>query len=363
MSAMNCTTPDHVLLAAPIGLGPLHARALRRERPVGEVSEAQRPLPRAAGDDPVGRGMPRDSTLGMVHAASAPPRLALVCGSGGVKSVAALGVAQVLEDAGITPDLIAGCSAGAVFGALLAAGLPSPDCLQLARTLWSRDITGVRRRGALLDMALGSMLPSRGAGFGETFALRDDRLIWERLRQAFGAQRIEDLPVALTVNATDALTGESVLLNGGSLCDALRASVALPFLFAPHRVEGRLLVDGSVSDPLPVAAAAHAEVVLAIGFEVPTPHRVTGPTRLATRVTAALTNNLMHARLASHAAPTRITLLPALDRRVGLFDTHAMPYLVELGRQAARQALPRLEHLLASRGTGAAVHALRHRRA
>jgi NTE family protein len=86
--------------------------------------------------------------------------------------------------------------------------------------------------------------------------------------------------------------------------------------------------------------------VLALGFQVPSPRRVTGPTRLATRVTATLTNNLMHARLAAHAGPTRITLIPELDRRVGLFDTEAMPYLVELGRQAAREALPRLERLL-----------------
>jgi NTE family protein len=130
--------------------------------------------------------------------------------------------------------------------------------------------------------------------------------------------------------------------------DALRASIALPFLFAPHRVDGRLLVDGSVCDPLPIGAASHARVVLALGFEVPAPSAVTGPTRLATRVTATLTNNLMQARIAAHAGPGRITIVPTLERRVGLFDTRAMPELIELGRRAARQALPELERLLAA---------------
>ncbi len=276
------------------------------------------------------------------------PRLALVLGSGGVRAVAALGLMQVLEEAGIRPDLIVGCSAGAVFGALPAAGRQAADSLHLAQTLWSREITSQRRRRAWVEMALGPLVRGQGEQFASRFALRDDRLIMERLRQAFGTLQLQDLPIPLRVNATDAVSGQPVLLSQGSLCDALRASVALPFLFAPHRVDGRLLVDGSVCDPLPLGAAADADLVLALGFEVPSPRAVTGPTRLATRVTAALTNNLMQARIASHAGPTRITLLPALERRVGLFDTQAMPYLVEVGRAAAREALPRLERLLAA---------------
>lgn len=283
--------------------------------------------------------------------ASSAPRFALVLGSGGVKSVASLGVFEVLEQAGIRPDLIVGCSAGAVFGGVVAAGHPAAECLRLAQTLWSREITGVRRREAWLDLALAPVAAARRERFGETFALRDDRLIMERIRSAFGMQRLEDLPIPMVVNATDAETGEPVRLTRGLVHDALRASIALPFLFAPHRVEGRLLVDGSVCDPLPIAAAAHARVVLALGFEVPGPTAVTGPTRLATRVTAALTNNLMHARIAAHAGPGRITIVPSLERRVGLFDTRAMPELIEIGRRAARQVLPELERLLTTAAT------------
>lgn len=279
---------------------------------------------------------------------SSRPRFALVLGSGGVKSIASLGVVEVLEEAGIRPDLIVGCSAGAVFGGVVASGHSAAECLRLAQSLWSREITSVRRREAWLDLALSPMGMGRGDRFGETFALRDDRLILERIRCAFGDRQLEELPIPMVVNATDAQTGEPVHLSQGSVCDALRASIALPFLFAPHRVQGRLLVDGSVCDPLPIGAAAHARVVLAVGFEVPPPAAVTGPTRLATRVTATLTNNLMRARIAAHAGPGRIAVLPSLGRRVGLFDTRAMPELIELGRRTARQVLPELERLLAS---------------
>ena len=80
------------------------------------------------------------------------------------------------------------------------------------------------------------------------------------------------------------------------------------------------------------------------------PHRVDGPSRLLAQVTSALTNNLMQARLAeASASGTRLlSLVPHLERRVGLFDTAAMPYLVDAGRRVAEAALP-------------AIHALLHR--
>lgn len=296
-------------------------------------------LPERTGSPPAVPRSPR---------AGGAPRLALVLGSGGVRAVAALGLLQVLEEAGIQPDLIVGCSAGAIFGALLAAGHDARGSLQLAQTLWSREVTSQRRSRAWVEMALGPLVEAEGSRFAHRFALRDDGLIQQRLQQAFGDAQLQHLRVPMVVNATDAVSGQPVRLSEGSVCDALRASVALPFLFAPHQVHGRWLVDGSLCDPLPLAAAAHAEVVLAMGFEVPAPGRVDGPTRLATRVTAALTNNLMRAHIAAHAGPSRIVLLPTLGRRVGLFETQAMPELVALGRSAGQQALPQLLRALAA---------------
>ncbi len=273
-----------------------------------------------------------------------PPRFAIVLGSGGVRSIAALGMCEVLAREGLQPDLVVGCSAGALFGALMAAGHGAEEAVRIATTLWSADVTKQRRWRAIPQM-----LWPRLGGFDADFALRDDRLVMQRLQQAFGDVQIEDLPLALRVATTDAATGERVVLRSGSLVQALRASIALPFMFKPVHIDGRRLIDGFVADPLPVSAAADATAVLALGFESPLPRRVDGPSRLLAQTTSALTNNLMQARLAEAAAGglSLLSLVPALQRRVGLFDTAAMPELVDVGRRATEQALPAIRALLA----------------
>ncbi len=270
-------------------------------------------------------------------------RFAIVLGSGGVRSIAALGMVEVLAREGLHPDLVVGCSAGAMFGALIAAGHSADEAVRIATTLWSADVTRQRRWRAIPQM----LWPRLGR-FDADFALRDDRLVMQRLEQAFGDVGIEGLHLALRVTTTDAATGERVVLRSGSLVQALRASIALPFMFRPVHIDGRRLIDGFVADPLPVSAAADAHTVLALGFESPMPRRVDGPSRLLAQVTSALTNNLMQARLAeANAGGTRLlTLVPHLERRVGLFDTEAMPYLVDAGRRATEAALPALRALL-----------------
>ena len=271
------------------------------------------------------------------------PRFALVLGSGGVRSIAALGMVEVLAREGLMPDLVVGCSAGAMFGALIAAGHDASGAVRLATTLWSAEVTRQRRWRAIPQM----LWPRLGR-FDADFALRDDALVMQRLTQAFGDVHIEDLRMALRVTTTDAGTGQRVVLGAGSLVQALRASIALPFMFAPVHIDGRRLIDGFVADPLPVSAAADAHAVVALGFESPMPHRIDGPSRMLAQVTSALTNNLMQARLAeAQTGGTRLlSIVPQLERRVGLFDTQAMPYLVDVGRRAAEAMLPAIRALL-----------------
>ena len=270
-------------------------------------------------------------------------RFAIVLGSGGVRSIAALGMVEVLQREGLVPDLVVGCSAGAMFGALIAAGHGADEAVRIATTLWSANVTRQRRWRALAQM-----LWPRLCRFDADFALRNDRLVMQRLDQAFGDLRIEGLRTALRVTATDAANGQAVVLREGSLVQALRASIALPFMFAPVHIGGRRLIDGFVADPLPVSAAADAHAVLALGFESPMPKRIDGPTRMLAQVTSALTNNLMQARLAEAGARggRLLSIVPNLQRRVGLFDTAAMPYLVDAGRQATEAALPAIRTLL-----------------
>lgn len=278
-----------------------------------------------------------------MRSARSSPRFAVVLGSGGVRSIAALGMVEVLVREGLTPDLVVGCSAGAMFGALIAAGHSAGEAVRIATTLWSPEVTRKRRW-----LAIPQMLWPRLGRFDADFALRDDGPVMQRLEQAFGDVRIENLGIALRVATTDAATGERVVLDQGPLVTALRASIALPFMFAPVHIEGRRLIDGFVADPLPVSAAFDADAVVALGFESPMPYRIDGPSRMLAQVTSSLTNNLMQARLAEAKAggARLLSIVPKLERRVGLFDTEAMPYLVDAGRRATEAMLPKILALL-----------------
>jgi len=282
-------------------------------------------------------------TLPLASPPRRTPRLALVLGSGGVRSAAALGIADVLAREGVRPDLVAGCSSGALFGATVALGLSCEMALRLATTLWSSDLTDQRRwRG------YAQLVAPRWAGFDADFSLRSEHLIAERLRTAFGTTRLEDLRTPLRVAATDAATGEGVLLTRGALAPALQASMAVPFLFPSVELDGRRYVDGVVSDPLPVAAAADASVVIALVLRGAMPRRVDRASRLLAQVSTSLINNLQDARLAAaRAAGQRVvTLHLELPRPVGLWDTSALRAMVESGRHAALACWPQIERAL-----------------
>jgi len=273
------------------------------------------------------------------------PRLALVLGSGGVRSIAALGIADRLTREGLAPDLIVGCSSGALFGATIAMGMRSDEALRTATSLWSAELTQQRRW-----LAYAQLLLPRFAGFKADFSLRDDRLIAERITRAFGVRRIEELPIPLRIAATDAASGQPVLLTRGSLTTAVRASLALPFIFPSVEVDGRRLVDGVISDPLPLGAARDAVLVIALGFIGPLPRRIDRPSRMVAQTSTALINNLMQARTAAavHAGQRVMQIDLALDRRIGLWETEAMPYLFDAGRRAAEMRMPELMRWLRS---------------
>ncbi|OOG37230.1 hypothetical protein B0B52_18950 [Polaromonas sp. A23] len=263
-------------------------------------------------------------------------RLAFVLGSGGVRSVAALGVAQRLAQEGIRPDLIAGCSSGALFGAQIAMGMQGDQALRAATALWSAELTQQRRWRAYVQL-----LVPRLAGFGAGFALRDDRLIVQRIARAFGDRQLEQLETPLRVAATDAASGQPVVLTHGSVVDSLRASMAVPIIFPSVEIRGQRLVDGVLSNPLPLSAVTDAQVVVTLGFRGAMPRRVDRLSRLVAQTSTTLINNLMQARIdaARAAGQTVIGLELGLDRHVGLWETSAMPYLFEAGRRAVQARL------------------------
>lgn len=273
----------------------------------------------------------------------------LVIGSGSVKCAAAIGVARVLAESGIRIERVVGCSGGALFATLIAMGKDADAAREMTLRLWTAEIAARRNTRAML-----SVLAPRLLGFAaKRFGLRDDRLINHRLQLAFGDLRIEDTPIPLHITATDFHDGELVDLSSGPAARAIRASLAIPFAFAPVELDGRLLVDGYVSDPMPVSVAMKhgARVIVAVGFESPMMEHVGSAGRFAMQLSSIMSNNLLRARYAfnsvAHHAEV-ITLIPEFRQRIRLFDTEKVPDIIEAGAEATRAQIGYLRRLLAA---------------
>ncbi len=279
----------------------------------------------------------------------ARPAVSLVIGSGSVKCAASLGVVKVLNAEGIRIERVVGCSAGALFAAATAFGHDTAAATDIAIRTWTREVTSKPNRLGYLQV-----LAPRLFGFTvDKFGLRNDDLLMARLKAVFGDKRIEDSTIPLHITATDFDTGELVELSQGSVVDAIRASLALPLAFAPVRLNGRLLVDGYLADPLPLSVAMKhgAGVIVGIGFESPLQENVRSAGRFAFQLGAIMANNLLKSKLAFHSIAHHsevIIILPEFKQRIRLFDTAKLPAIVEEGEQAALQQLPYLRSLLAA---------------
>ena len=177
-------------------------------------------------------------------------RVALVLGSGGARGYAHIGVAQVLAERGYEVAAVAGTSIGSVIGGLLAAG-KLEEYTDWVASLTHRDVL------LLLDPTLS------GPG-----AIRLERVL-ARMSEILGDARIEDLPIPYTAVATDIGARREVWFTSGPLDVAIRASVAIPGVITPIMVNGRLLVDGGVLNPVPMAPVigADADFTLAVSLD------------------------------------------------------------------------------------------------
>lgn len=181
--------------------------------------------------------------------ADAPVRVALALGSGGARGYAHIGAIQVLEERGAEIVNIAGSSMGALVGGLRAADRLGPY------TEW---VTSLRQ----LDVVrlLDPSLSAPGAIRGEKIVARVRELVEDAL--------IEDLPVPFTAVATDLLGRKEVWFQRGPLHSAIRASIAIPGIITPVMLNGRLLADGGVLNPVPIVATASATADLTIAVSL-----------------------------------------------------------------------------------------------
>lgn len=173
----------------------------------------------------------------------------LALGGGGAKGLVHIGIIKALESAGISIDYIAGTSMGALVGGVYAATKDIATLENMVSEIKRDDV-----------FPLLELLKKKDGSFfrGETLT--------ERLRKSLGNIEIQNCLIPFAAVATDEGRGEEVIIKKGNLVDAIRASIALPIIFAPVEFEGKMLVDGGLSNPVPanVVKEMGADYVIAV---------------------------------------------------------------------------------------------------
>jgi NTE family protein len=300
---------------------------------------------------------------------AARPKIGLALGGGGARGGAHLGVLEVLEDMRIPIDCIAGTSMGALVGGAYAAGASPAEIIDLVREQdWINifdDTAGrseVNQRRKELDDRYFSGLEfgvtskglryREGAVAGEKLKLFFNRLV----RAELGERPIEELHMPLSIIATDIGNGDRVAIRSGNLSSAMRASMSVPGLIAPVVREGRKLVDGGLTDNLPVQEARSlcaADTVIAVNVGSPLfkPEEVTGVVTVLGQVVNLLTEqNVAKSRAALGGNDVYLSVELG---NIGATQFTRQLEAAELGRKAARAmaeelkrfALPPREYL------------------
>lgn len=289
------------------------------------------------------------------------PKVGLVLGGGGARGGAHLGVLEVLEEMRIPFDCVAGTSMGALMSGAYVSGV-TPEGMRdtIGKTDWDqlfddsagRDSVSLRRKliddrfysGLEFGVTKDGLRYREGAVAGEKIKLFFNELV----RADLGERNIEDLPLPLTLIATDIGTGERVAMRSGNLTSAMRASMSVPGAIAPVVRDGRKLVDGGLVDNVPVQEVRDrcgAEVVIAVNVGSP----LLKPEQIGSllSVSAQMVNILTEQNVAQSLAtlkPTDIYIKPDLEKiSAGDFDKHGEA--ADRGRAAAEAVAARLQAL------------------
>lgn len=179
------------------------------------------------------------------------PKLGLALGSGGARGLAHIGVIKILEENNISIDYIAGSSIGAIIGGFYAAGLSTKEIEEIAlSTGWRRVFSTLFEPSFKKGLIGGEKL--------KTF-----------IESYINGKNFENCKIPFVAVATDLKTGEVVVLNKGEMALSIRASISVPLIFKPVEIEGRMLVDGGLSAPVPaeITKKIGADIVIAVNLD------------------------------------------------------------------------------------------------
>ncbi len=255
------------------------------------------------------------------------PKIALVLSGGSAKGFAHIGVIRVLEQEKIPIHMIVGTSVGSLIGGLYAS---NPDSFQLEWTAFKIE------KGDILDF---SLVYSK---LGPVMGVRLENFIEKEAK----VKKIEETKIPFFPVATDLNTGETVILEKGSLARAIRASCAIPGVFVPVNFAGRTLVDGGVTNNIPcdIAKSKGADIVIAVNllssvknYNVDSVIDIIGQS----------ISIMMFEKNKEKLKYAHIVIEPDV-KNVSLFDFSKKKELMEEGIRAAKAQVPRIRELIRS---------------
>jgi len=286
------------------------------------------------------------------------PRIGLTLSGGGARALAHIGVLKILEREGIDIAIISGVSMGGVVGGLYCAGYSPEEIEEIALSIkWKKLFSQSPVRAALpptrKDRSEKSIIKIRFEKWRPVLpkGITSGQNLWQYLETLSARSGIRPsisfdyLNPPLRIVTTDLSTGERVVLSSGSLAEAMRASIAVPVAFTPVNIEGRLLVDGGLVDPIPVGIAKDLFSGPVIAVDVSSDLL---PASMIDNVIdiADQTTTIMSMRKKKESLETAdLVIRPDLHGRIStdFSDIHS---IIEAGEEAAETKLPEIEALL-----------------
>ena len=289
--------------------------------------------------------------LAQAPASASRPRIGLVLGGGGARGGAHLGILEVLEELRVPFDCVAGTSMGALMSGAYVAGVSPAEMRDtIGKTDWDnlfddsagRDAVNLRQKqlndrfysGLEFGVTKDGLRYREGAVAGEKIKLFFNQLV----RADLGERNIDELPIPLTLIATDIGTGERVAMREGNLTSAMRASMSVPGAIAPVVRDGKKLVDGGLVDNVPIQEVRDrcgAQVVIAVNVGSPMlrPEEVTGVVSVLGQMVNLLTEQNV-AKSLSLLGPNDIYMRPELGT-ITAADFKRQIEAADIGRKAA----------------------------
>lgn len=258
-------------------------------------------------------------------------KIGYALGGGGARGVAHIGVLKILESIKLQPEFLAGSSFGAVIAASLALGMTTEEIETEVISKRKRDIF------RMIDFSR----PRRSI-------LKGDKLT-TYLNEVFQDKSFSDIIIPLVIVATDLNSGKEVLIKKGKIVDALKASIAVPGIFPPVKIDDKLLVDGGVANPTPVDVVKKMGADKVIGVDLMMRHKefLKEPNILKTLLHSyeIIRNQVVEYKI-KEAEDYAIVIRPRLKGSVDSFKFHDLTTFMKAGEEAAKEKIKEIKNML-----------------